>query len=190
MYDTSERSEYDFETGGAEGESSKRGGKSGGGGGGGGGRVGAPQQLALGPSQVDGGKCSDGMPALKGFVVANVSSVADKWYAAPTVPRDYNPFHTFAPDEGETGATAVTSGNWVVDEKGGWKLEKPEPKPQAAGGGGGGGGGRRPNMSAAQRGQALGEAKVTQLPPGVAPVNAAPPPAQRPVSLQAICRCL
>eukprot|EP01046_Picozoa_sp_COSAG06_P051725 COSAG06_NODE_8510_length_2145_cov_16.636809_1_plen_571_part_10 len=175
VYDRTERSEYDFETGGAEGESRRRG------------RQGAAtvsQRPAVSAAAVeaDGGKCSDGMPALAGFVVANRSSLPAKWYAAPAVPRDFQPFHTFQPEEGETGATAVTSGNWVVDEKGGWKLEKPKPtEPKNPGGqagrGRGRGGGKGTNLSAAQRGQALGEAAApTRPPPGLSAVSAAPPP--------------
>ena len=172
VYDHTERSEYDFETGGAEGAATLRRG-----------HYDSSISATLGPSAasipssndvgsraVDAGKCSDGMPALVGFVVANRSSLPDKWYTAPDVPRDFRPFHVFKPEEGETGATAVMSGNWVVDEtSGAWRLEKPKPiDPKERGG---------VNLSASQRGKLLGEAAAPPtLPPGVNAVSATPPP--------------
>ena len=104
VYDHIERSDYDFETGGAEGESTQGKGPHG------------PSSALIGPSAAsssasagegiasgDGGKCSDGMPALVGFVVANRSSLPDKWYTAPAVPHSFRPFHEFKAEEGETG---------------------------------------------------------------------------------------
>lgn len=174
VYDHTERCEYDFETGGAEGESTR-------------GKGHHPSSAGPITSQLTsssiqnapgggvdaGGRCSDGMPALVGFVVATRSSLPDKWYASPTVPRDFRPFHIFKPEEGETGATAVTSGNWVVDEStGGWRLEKTKPiEPKN--------GNQRvgSNLSASQRGHALGEPEMpSRPPPGVSAVSVAPPP--------------
>ena len=172
VYDNTERSEYDFETGGTEGASTLRRGHYDS-------SLGATHgpsaafissSNVVGSGAVDGGKCSDGMPALVGFVVANRSSLPDKWYTAPDVPPDFHPFHVFKPEEGETGATAVMSGNWVVDETtGAWRLEKPKPiDPKERGG---------VNLSASQRGNLLGEAAAPPpLPPGVSAVSATPPP--------------
>eukprot|EP01043_Picozoa_sp_COSAG02_P000123 COSAG02_NODE_2_length_75708_cov_87.013953_26_plen_1053_part_00 len=174
VYDHTERSEYDFETGEAEDEATRRRG-----------RHGPSASSIVGPSSAatsslsgagDGGKCSDGMPALVGFVVATRSSLPAKWYTAPTVPNDFRPFHMFKPEEGETGAAAVTSGNWVVDETtGSWRLEKPKRiEPNA-----GKAGNRRAaaNLSSSQRGSMLGElAAPSRPPPGVSAVSVAPPP--------------
>ena len=184
VYDHSDRSQYDFEIGGPEGAKPRERRDSGPPA-----RHGAAKGAGAGPSEVeeDGGRCSDGMPALKGFRVADRSNVKDKWYAPPKVPRDFNPFHKFAPEEGEVGAASVTSGNWVVDENGGWKLEPPKPKPAPAGGGGG-----RPhkNMSAAERGAALGEPQqpVSRPPPGIGVAAAPAPPLGQGASLMSLSK--
>ncbi|KAF9197947.1 hypothetical protein BGZ49_001382 [Haplosporangium sp. Z 27] len=39
--------------------------------------------------------CSDGRPPLRGFVLAATPSKPPKWYAAPKVPRDFDPHHVF-----------------------------------------------------------------------------------------------
>lgn len=184
VYDHIERSDYDFETGGAEGESTQGKGRHG------------PTSALIGPSAAstsasagegiasgdgEGGKCSDGMPALVGFVVASRSSLPDKWYTAPAVPQGFRPFHEFKAEEGETGSTAVTSGNWVIDETTkAWRLEKPKPKPTEPKENKASGSSNRPsvsNLSAEQRGRILGEAAAaSSLPSGANAVSVAPPP--------------
>ncbi|KAF9348711.1 hypothetical protein BGX26_012889 [Mortierella sp. AD094] len=42
--------------------------------------------------------CSDGRPPLRGFVLASMPLKPVKWYAAPKVPRDFDPHHIFHDD--------------------------------------------------------------------------------------------
>eukprot|EP01052_Picozoa_sp_SAG31_P024109 SAG31_NODE_2028_length_6632_cov_16.536660_3_plen_561_part_00 len=116
-------------------------------------------------------KCSDGLPPIAGFMVAVNENSDLRWFAPPTVPKDFVPFHRFDEDkaadaekakaahDGKTTSFApLNSMAPSVDSV--ENIKKSE------------GAGIKKNMRAAERGRLLGEPQVAavtavrKLPPG------------------------